>query len=687
MLGLYYIVLCIIIGYIGLTLAFPQLKTYNKKTYDGRKVGICKEFLLFPSYFVLGTLIVTWTSYIVAYLSRGTKEPLLIANSVVLLVYTLLAIAYFAWKGYKKTDHTSNLSRGEVIYLFLTTLISVFLMFYTFYIVDNIIHVGFTVYSDFSPHLSMIRSFSKGNNFPTWYTFYAGEDVRYHFMFFFLVGNLEFLGLRLDLALNIPSVMGLMSTYLLLYVLAVKISGKKSVGYLTGLLFTFRSSPSFFRYLADIPRDENKLSVLINNLDYISYTPNEDWGLWNLNVYCNQRHFPFSLAVFLLVIILFMPRLYKMFDNIKEESDRQVMDIKKYTKTIFFTKEGWLVRDYRFAICAGLLAGSIAFWNGATLIALISVLFIMAIFSSNRLEYLITALIATGLSLLQSTFFIKGSPISPEINFGFIVENPNIFNVVKYIFELLGILPILLIIAFIIKKDVDRSIMLAFLGPAIITFTLSLTRDVTVNHKYLMISIMVLGIYAADFVVNNFKKKSYMYKGIAIVLVILLTSTGVYDFTTLVRSNRRSVSLDMNHDLTKWIEENTDSRDIFLSGPYALNQVVLGGPSLYQGWQYFAWSAGYNTEERDIQVKAMYQADSPEELDRMVRKNNIRYIIVDRHNRDSQDYQSNEKNIIKTYEPVFEIGSGQDKLSIYDCNKKLADITSSMDIKNVDKIP
>ena len=118
-------------------------------------------------------------------------------------------------------------------------------MCYTFYIIANKLHVGFTVFSDFTPHLSMIRSFSKGNNFPTSYTCYAGEDIRYHFMFLFLVGNLEFLGMRLDFAFNIPSAMGLISVYLLLYVLAVKISERRSVGFLTGLLFTFRSSISF----------------------------------------------------------------------------------------------------------------------------------------------------------------------------------------------------------------------------------------------------------------------------------------------------------------------------------------------------------------------------------------------------------------------------------------------------------
>ena len=66
----------------------------------------------------------------------------------------------------------------------------------------------------------MMRSFSKGNNFPTEYPHFGGQDVKYHFMFQFLVGNLEFLGIRLDFAYNIESVLALLGFLMLLYSIA-----------------------------------------------------------------------------------------------------------------------------------------------------------------------------------------------------------------------------------------------------------------------------------------------------------------------------------------------------------------------------------------------------------------------------------------------------------------------------------
>ena len=55
-----------------------------------------------------------------------------------------------------------------------------------------------------------MRSFSMGNNFPTEYPHFGGQDVKFHFMFQFFVGNLEFLGLRLDFAYNVVSVLALL---------------------------------------------------------------------------------------------------------------------------------------------------------------------------------------------------------------------------------------------------------------------------------------------------------------------------------------------------------------------------------------------------------------------------------------------------------------------------------------------
>ncbi len=667
MLGMIYILVCFFTGCMICSMAFPGLIQLTENTYDGRKIRINPYFVLLPAWYVTGTLSVTWATYIAAYLLRNNQAPLKTANLIVMPLFFLISLMiYLTYISHNKRkgkgegegqDHNYKLTVGEIILLVLVFTLASLLMWTTFFSRGGQLYVGNSVFSDFSPHIGMIRSFSAGSNFPTMYSHFAGEDIRYHFMFQFMVGNLEYLGLGLDYAFNIPSIISFITAFMLLYTAAVKISGKRAVGYLTCLLFAFRSSESLFTFLSQLPKGTDIWQALFQNTEFIGYTTNENWGLWNLNVYCNQRHFAFSITVMLLVILMFLPHIYERF----EIPDRSL-------KTWFFTKEGWRAGEVKSAMAAGVLLGAVAFWNGAVLIVALAVLFVIGIGSVRRSELLIMAVITVILAVLQTGFFIKGDSISPQFYFGFISENPTLPGAAAYLKKLLGILPFVLFAAFLTEKGVKRYLMAAFFLPMLLAFTFSLTVDVTVNHKYIMLSVMLLGIFAADFLVRMFEKQDVWFKLGCILLTIALTGTGLYDFTTVLRKNQpdTAVVLDLEDDLTKWIENNSDSRDIFLTSNYALNQVVLGGAMLFQGWQYYAWSAGYDTEARDEQVKLMYEADTPKELKTLVSQNNIRFIIVDYENRYSEAYELNEENIRNAYVCVYQEGEGEWTTSVYD---------------------
>lgn len=688
MLGIVYLLLCFLSGYVICALLFPELGRATAKTFKGTELSMSKLFVLVPAWFVCGTLAVTWVTYILAYIFGG-EAPLIRANQISLSVFIAFCAAglYIIHKKNKSPGLKGSVnmfSTSEIVFLFIAAILVYILMWHTFYVSHNHLYVGLTVYSDFSPHLGMIRSFSSGNNFPTQYSHFAGADIRYHFMFQFLVGNLEFLGMRIDYAFNIPSFLSLLGTFSVLYVLAVKLSGKRLVGFLSCLFLAFRSSNSFFTYLASIPKADGIINTLAGNQEFIGYTTNENWGLWNLNVYCNQRHFAFSLIVLILLLILFLPQLYEMEERVVRETAMITSGEEKrrsffgrallFLKLCFLKKEGWKVKNPRLAIASGVLLGSIAFWNGAVLIAALAILFCIAAMADRRLEYLIMAVIAGVISFAQTSFFVSGDVVSPQFFFGFIAENKTVFGVMDYIVRLLGILPLMLIIVFAISRPLRRYTMFAFCAPFILAFTLSLTTDVTVNHKYVMIAVMLLNIFVAIFVATLFENRKTMVRILCITIVICMTVTGMYDFrTVLVRNSKKNIEnsrlvFNLEDDVTMWIKENTDSGDMFLTSNYALNHVVLGGAMLYLGWPYFGWSAGYDTVGRALKVSQMYGADSQEELLALVREEGIDYIIVDIDNRSSADYELNEALIAGTFEAVFESGQDEWKTTIYRVN-------------------
>lgn len=684
MIGILYILLSFTIGWTICTYALPGLSRITEKDYNHGNINVSSYIVLLPAWYITGTLAMTWPAYLVAYLFGGREEPLFYANLIVMpLAFLISAAAVYRKLFHGTTARTALLCKNkkaiptELLLLAAVTLLACILMWTTFFIKGDRLYVGVSVFSDFSPHIGMIRSFSYGNNFPTAYSHYAGEDIRYHFMFQFLTGNLEYLGLRLDYAFNLPSILSFVFAFLLLYLLAVKITGKLGAGILSCMLFAFRSAKTLFTYLARLPEGTNIFKALADNSDFISDTPHEDWGLWNLNVYCNQRHLAFGLAAVFLVLILFLPRLYEMFENIKKPGDEKTGNKLKYffaaLKRIFITKEGWLVQDYKSAITLGIILGAMGFFHGAAVICCMLVLFVMAVLSARRLEYAITAGITLFLVKLQTLFFIKGPVVSTEFLFGFISENKTLFGAASYLERLLGILPFVILAAFCLEKGAGRYLIAAFTVPLLFAFTVSLTVDVTVNHKYIMMSCILLGIYAAALLMRLFERKDLLLRLVGIFLLISLTSTGIYDFITVLKKNRpeSAIVLNLEDPLTKWVEANSDSKDLFLTASYALNQMVLGGAMLYEGWPYFPWSAGYDTDYRTGQVKQMYEAETPDELNALVKKNNIRFIVVDHDNRTSDSYAVNEENIKETYEIVYREGEDDWMTSIYDTDKPL----------------
>lgn len=675
MLAIIYLAVCLFIGYMVCSCVVPEIFHVTGKTFDKKTIYVSPALVWVPAVSITGILLVTWSVYILAHFFQSSRTPLVGANAIALVFYTILGVGLLLWKK-KKNEvkkpvfvcESKKCIGAECIFLILCLILTTVLMFYTFCVKDGSMYIGYTVYSDFSPHLSMIRSFSYGNNFPTWYPYYAGIDVKYHFMFQFLVGNLEFLGMRIDYAFNIPSIISMMFVYMLLYVLTVKITGKRFAGYIAALLFTFRSSESLFTFLSETAEGESWWQKLKDNTEFIGYTTHEEWGLWNLNVYANQRHLALCLAIMILVLILVLPKLYETFEMWKEMAKNKENTFKQYFVQTFLTTDGWKINNYKLAIFIGLLSGASAFWNGAVLIALLIMLFFIAALSRKRLDFVIMAGIAGVLSMIQSKVFMAESSVSPQYYFGFIAETRNVWGVASYILRLIGILAVVVVAAFMYYKGVKRYLTFIFATPFIFAFTVSLTIDPTVNHKYIMLSCMLLNIIVANFVADIVRKKDVVRYIGAVVLVVLMTSTGVYDaYSIYVRNGEgHSVVLDLQDPVTEWVAENADSKDIFLTPSYTVNRVTLGGAMLYNGWPYFAWSAGYDTVARDEQVIAMYSANSSEELIRLVNENDIRYIVVDYECRTSENYTVREDVISNTFGIGYTEGEGDGMLTIYD---------------------
>jgi len=692
-----YLAIGILFGYAVIETLFPDMKKIGEKTCDGRGLSLSSYFLRIPAWVLAGLIPLTWTTYLTAYALKvlgGNEDPLLMADIIVMILFAVLTAGLFFVR-YRKAKATQTAQEKAAWFtlaewIFFAVLLVFFtqLIFDTFSVKEGNLNVGFSVYSDFAPHMGMIRSFSYGNNFPTAYSHFTGEDIRYHFMFQFLVGNLELLGMRIDWAFNLPSIFGLIATCMLLYALGVRLTGKRAVGYLTTVFFIFRSSPSFFRFLAELPKEEI-WETLKTQQSFIEFTQNEGWGLWNLNVYCNQRHLAFAMAVMLLAIHFFLPYVYEMAaklnakrEELQSETEETktvvscVRHIPEYIKTFFITKTAFGVKHPVRSLFLGILLGALAFFNGSVLTACCAILFFMAAVSDHRLDYLITAGTALILSLCESKLFIVGSAVSPKYQFGFLADNKTFFGAVDYMWQLWGILLLFIGAYLLLGKGVKRYLVFVFAVPLIMAFTVSLTPDITVNHKFVMMAEMLLSVFPAMIIAGLWEKRNTLFQDGLImrritagVLIVLLTITGFFEY--LIVQRQYQAVYNPQDPRTVWFKENTDSKDVILTAPYALNEVVLGGAMLYYGHAYYAMSAGYDTYTREEYVKQMYEASTPERLDRLVKEHGITHIVVDKDARDSYYFTVQERVIAATYEEVFSYGEDEYRFIVYDTSKRI----------------
>ncbi|MDP4179599.1 MAG: hypothetical protein Q8942_00745 [Bacillota bacterium] len=798
-LGSFYLFLGAFVAYNLLKKVIPGLFRVTKTiSLFGKSIRLDNWMVTLPASFLVGVMLITWLTYFGALALNHLEKPLLFGNIISMGIFGLAALfIVIKNKGsfkdfFKKVSSLSyadvraftSRNSWELGFILISFIIVTFFMFLTLRVNGNVMTIGGTVHSDFGPHMSMIRSFSEGSNFPTQYPHFPDGHVRYHFLFQFLAGNLEFLGMRIDFAFNVPSILSLISFLMLLYSFVVMVMGAKGVGFITAFLFAFRSSFADFTFITDKLRGKTSITNILKTLwDNVSghigrSSPQETWGLYAQNVYVNQRHLAFSLGIMVLILIAVFPMFRSMLGalrKVKFNTDEQIKSMKaevvenlqgeeqenysteipqtsnlnsdvSYNKLYFrnwikeflLSKDAWLPKDMKRSIAIGLILGLMTFWNGAVTIATLPILCIIAIMSKRRLEFLNIAVITVLLSIIEQNIFmgVGQSAVKPELYIGFLANIPPdimssfyqyrdahnyielirvIFkmapSVIQYFIELLGIMPYLMIIAvFSIPKgfarwisltiitiligcsilvfpDVDnvfkgftiilmvvtlliantvmdhpvtpkggRWLALAFLTPWLIATTLKLSPDVPVNHKYIMITSILFDIIMANFLYRMFIKKGVFLKAIVCLLVFTLTFTGFIDLKTLFNMNYyQNVKYMVDDPITKWVKESTNPKAVFLTTADVLDPVLLAGRPVFYGHPYYAWSAGYDTNSRENILKTIYSCKDAQELRKLVKDNNISYILVDDGFRNDENAkQLSEQFISSVFKKVWE---------------------------------
>lgn len=540
-------------------------------------------------------------------------------------------------------------SAGYLCVMAAFLLFGLWLMRISLYVDGNQLHAGYSVFSDFAPHTALVSSFARGANYPTQYPHFPMDGIRYHFLFYFLCGNLDYLGLPIDWAINLPSLLGLGSFTTLLGLLGILLTGRRAAFLATPALLFFRSSLAVFTFVRDRRAAGDTLVGAIRAIGrstvFLGGTTHEEWGLFNLNVFANQRHFALGLAITVFLLFLFLSLLRTGLRARHPEDGRRPRILRL---------EGWLFPSWRTCAAALLTIVALPYLHGSALVASLLMLAVAAVFSAGRLQHLLVAAAGIASALVQARFFSGGAEnvAAFRLQFGFLADPPTVWGVLAYCIELYGVaFFLMLLLPFVQPNRFRRVTSVAFLVPFVFAFAVTLTPDVTVNHKYLILSVALSNLLIFDLLARMWEKPRlhpmarrvdleegrpegsgsliglpalrarlaatgigrialehttllrkvwvWVRRTAVVVLVLFLTVSGIADAVVFARINRNTVSMDLASPVTEWIMENTRPDEVFLTDTYAYDEFFYSGRMAYYGHAYYAWSAGHDTGARD----------------------------------------------------------------------------------------
>ena len=517
----------------------------------------------------------------------------------------------------------------EIVLLIIFLLFSIWLMNKSFGY-DDIQHqfrIARHQLGDFGLHLSLIRSFSWGNNFPVDSPFFPGKPLPYHYYFDLLVGLLEKVGLSIDIAFNGLSILMFTILLFLIYKLPQLIFLKnKLLGILSVILFLFHSNLTFIDFFKEKGLSFRDFWLLP---DYIHKGPFDRSIIsifFTLNVFLNQRHLIAAFVISLTIVYLLLSKLLKA---------------QKISYKIIII----------LGLCLGILSRvhTLTFFSTTIVLLLLIVLF-------KRLNLILPLFLP---AIAVFAFHLKDI-INQDIshvffNPGFLSEKPLSFSSFTSFWGMnLGIAFILIPFGFFLSGRKQKLIFLSVFSLFIIGNIFQLSFLINHNHSLFNFFLIFANFYIAYFLLVFIRRfKNIIGSLIFGFLILLLTASGVIDLMVIKNDFQFYLADAPANKFIQWVKTNTNKNDIFLAKQEILDPITLAGRYNYLGHDYYLSVMGYDTTQRKLFSKTFFEARDLETLDK-VRQEKIKYIVIPIKSVIDFSYQIDrfflKEHLVKSYE-------------------------------------
>ena len=621
----------------------------------------------------------SWLSYLIALPLDGVGDRLLVADLIAGAI--LLAVVVWSWLLDRRAEAPASadseaaaeprprrslaslVDRWDVVTIAAITLLVGWMMVSTYHVTDGRLAIASGLWSDFGPTSAIAQSFAVGDNFPTEYPHYAGEPIRYHFLYYFQVGNLTHLGLDPATANNVMSIGSLVAMLVLVMALGRRLFGSALVGRIGALLFFVHGALSFIPYLLSLGSIQRAADVLPNLTTFMTTGfpwRGEEWGIWTQMVFLNQRHLASAIGILLVIVLFLLDRLPKRQETVAEaptaaevavvtdaeafepvDADSAVAEpprrqLPRPPNPVTASRAALRDRALPGFVLCGALAGMLPLWNGSIYVAAVALLGLWFVLFPNRPQMVLLAFWAAALSLPQLLWVrpgtMAGEQTYPAFFWGYVIEDPTVVNVASYLAFVFGPKLLLAAVALAAASWRQWRVFICFSGLVALAFLMQLSVEVLANHKFINTWLVVANVFAAAGLVRLWQARPRAVRIparlVAAALATIIVVGGVIDLIPV--KNQSMLEFGMDGDpLYDWVKNETDPRDVFLTDVYVVNPILLAGREIYYGWPYYAWSAGYDVLPREAWYKDLFANRSPREVAEQLHERGIAYVAID----------------------------------------------------------
>jgi sugar lactone lactonase YvrE len=565
------------------------------------------------------------------------------------------------------------------------------MMFASFSVKGGKLHISNPEYSDFGPNTAIMQSFAVGHNFPTEYPHFSGDKIRYHFLFYFQAGNLEFLGLDPAWSLNLLSIITLVAMLILVMALGQVLFDSRAVGRVGSALFFFFGSLSYIPFLHKQGSVHAAIPAILHLREFLpTIFPyrGEAWGTWSQVTFLNQRHFASGIGILLLVLI-FLVVQYRGFYARRVAAELPTTPITPEPSTSSETASeafsyhtagpGFPAaaksettpaireteakqRRVRTAetfratlpgfIFSGAVLGLLPMWNSAIFIAAFAVLAFLFVLCPLRLQMLALAITAGLIAFPQMLYLSTGSgraQMPKLLHWGYTIDHPTALNVAAYLGFTFGFKWLLIALALVFATGLQRRVFVAVSSLLVVAFSFQFTIESLANQKFLHIWVIIVNLFVAFALWRlwHFRLGPTTLPGklTAILLTIGIIPGGIIDFFPIHNTGWSEVTYK-NDPLIEWLTKNTKPRDIFLTDRFVNHPILM---------------AGYDASKHDRLYAELFESKDPRKVFHLLKENGISYVAFDNAVRHGEFIKRPNEQVYARYFPkVF-----QDKQNRY----------------------